>query len=119
MTDRGGEFTSNEFGEFCQSQGIGRQLTATYNPQQNGVAERKNRTIMNVVQSMLNEKQVSKTFWPEAVRWCVHIHNRCPTVAVENKTLEEAWSSEKPVHGRVFSNFRMCSTCSWTKSKED
>ena len=84
--DRGGEFTSNEFGEFCQSQVISRHLTAAYTPQQNGVAERKNRTIMNYVRSMLNEKQVPKALWLEAVRWCVHIQNRCPTVAVENKT---------------------------------
>lgn len=53
-TDRGGEFTSNEFGEFCKTHGISRQLTATYTPQQNGVAERKNRTVMNMVRSMLS-----------------------------------------------------------------
>ena len=47
--DRGGEFTSNEFGEFCKSHGIRRLLTVAYTPQQNGVAERKNRTIMNMV----------------------------------------------------------------------
>ena len=96
-TYRGGEFTLNEFRESCQSQGISRQLTTAYTPQKNRVAERKNRTIMNVVRSMLNEKQVPKAFWPEVVRWCVHIQNRFPIVAIENKTLEEAWSGEKPV----------------------
>ena len=55
-TDRGGEFLSREFEVFCQTQGIRRQLTTSYNPKKNGVAERKNRTIMNVVRSMLNEK---------------------------------------------------------------
>ena len=55
-TDRGGEFLSREFEVFCQTQGIRRQLTTSYTPKQNGVAERKNRTIMNVVRSMLNEK---------------------------------------------------------------
>lgn len=59
-TDRGGEFTSNEFSEFCKAQGIKRQLTAAYTPQQNGVAERKNTTIMNAVRSMLNERGVPK-----------------------------------------------------------
>ena len=49
MTDRGGEFTSNKFGEFYQSQGISRQLMAAYTSQQNRVAKRKNRKIMNVV----------------------------------------------------------------------
>jgi len=96
-TDRGGEFLSNEFEEFCRTQGIRRQLTTSYTPQQNGVVERKNRTIMNAVRSMLSEKQVPKVFWPEAVRWCVHIQNRCPTVAMDNVTPEEAWSGQKPV----------------------
>ena len=48
-TDRGGEFCSNKFKEFCKSQGISRQLTASFTPQQNGVALRKNGTIINVV----------------------------------------------------------------------
>lgn len=48
-TDRGGEFTSDEFNNFCETHGIRRQLTAAYTPQQNGVAERKNQTIMNMV----------------------------------------------------------------------
>ncbi|GJU04879.1 retrovirus-related pol polyprotein from transposon TNT 1-94 [Tanacetum coccineum] len=79
-------------------------MKAAYTPQQNGVAERKNRTIMNMVRSMLTEKQVPKMFWPEAVRWSVHILNRCPTVAVQNQTPEEAWSGVKPVidYFRVF-----------------
>ena len=45
-TDRGGEFCSNEFIKFCEEKGIRRQLTAAYIPQQNGVAERKNRIIL-------------------------------------------------------------------------
>nr|GFA00891.1 zinc finger, CCHC-type [Tanacetum cinerariifolium] len=47
-TDRGGEFTSNEFNQFCKENGIARQLTAPYSPQQNGVVERRNRTIIDV-----------------------------------------------------------------------
>jgi len=48
-TDRGGEFISQDFNDFCKENGIKRQLTAAYTPQQNGVAERKNQTIMNLV----------------------------------------------------------------------
>ncbi|PRQ17740.1 putative RNA-directed DNA polymerase [Rosa chinensis] len=96
-TDRGGEFTSQEFNTFCSTHGISRQLTAAYTPQQNGVAERKNRTIMNMVRSMLSEKQVPKVFWPEAVNWSIHILNRSPTLAVKDMTPEEAWSGIKPV----------------------
>lgn len=80
-------------------------MTAAYTPQQNnGVAERKNRTIMNMVRSMLSAKRIPKTFWPEAVNWTVHVLNRCPTLAVKNKTPEEAWSGLKPSvdHFRVF-----------------
>ena len=95
-TDRGGEFTSQEFNAFCDGNGISRQLTAAYTPQQNGVAERKNRTIMNMVRSMLSEKKIPRTFWPEAVNWTVHVLNRCPTLAVRDRTPEEAWSGVKP-----------------------
>lgn len=98
-TDRGGEFTSSEFSNFCVENGIKRQLTAPYSPQQNGVAERKNRTIMNMVRSMMIAKNIPKSFWPEAVNWAVHVLNRSPTLAVQNKTPEEAWSGEKPSVG--------------------
>jgi len=84
-TYRGGEFTSNEFNEFCKINGISRQLTTSYTPQQNGAAERKNRTIMNMVRCMLCDKQVPKSFWPEAAKWTVHVLNRSPTLTVKDK----------------------------------
>jgi transposase InsO family protein len=89
-TDRDGEFTSSEFFEFCETNGIHHQLTAAYTSQQNGVAGRKNRTIMNMVRSLLTSRQVPKTFWPAAFNWVVHILNRSPMLAVQNKTPEEA-----------------------------
>ena len=49
-----------------------------------------------MVRSMLSEKQISKSFWPEAVNWIVHVLNRSPTLAVINKTPEEAWNGFKP-----------------------
>ncbi|XP_073152810.1 uncharacterized protein [Henckelia pumila] len=103
-TDRGGEYNSNEFSNFCETHGIKRQLTAAYTPQQNGVCERKNRTIMNMVRSLLRTSGVPKNFWPEAVNWTVHILNRSPTLSVQNMTPEEAWSGRKPVvdHFRIF-----------------
>ena len=103
-SDRGGEFTSFEFNEFWMEHGIKRQLTAAYTPQQNGVAERKNRMIMNLVRCLLMEKLVPKEFWPEAVNWAVYLMNRSPTIAVRDRTPEEAWSNLKPSvkHCRVF-----------------
>ena len=103
-TDRGGEFCSNEFTKFCEEKGIRRQLTTAYTPQQNGVAERKNRTILNMVRSLLNKGEVPKEFWPEAVVWSVHILNRSPTFSVRDMTPQEAWSGRKPAvdHFRIF-----------------
>jgi len=65
-TDSEGEFTSHEFNVFCGEHDINRQLTTAYTPQQNGVAEKKNITIMNIVRSLLSEKKIPKMFWPEA-----------------------------------------------------
>lgn len=103
-TDRGGEFTSNEFTTFCSTQGITRQLTTAYTPQQNGVAERKNRTIMNMVRAMLKDKQMPKEFWAEAANWSTHILNRSPTSSLNNQTPQEAWTGTKPIvsHFKIF-----------------
>jgi transposase InsO family protein len=72
-TDRGREYTSITFNEFCDVNDIRRQLTAAYTPHQNGVSQRKNGTIMNMVRCMLGDRNVPKNFWPEAVNWVVHI----------------------------------------------
>ena len=66
-TDRGGEYNSHEFASFCETHGIKRQLTTAYTPQQNGVCERKNRTILSMVRSLLIRRCIPKSFWPEAV----------------------------------------------------
>ena len=60
------------------------------------MAERKNRTMFNLVRCILTDKQVPKVYWPEAVKWCVHVLNRSPTLAIEYITPEEAWSGLKP-----------------------
>lgn len=103
-TDRGGEFNSNEFNKFCKENGIRRHLTAAYTPQQNGVAERKNRTVMNMVRCLLSQKGMPKTFWPEAVNCSFYLLNRCPTLSLKDMTPEEAWTGIKPSvsHFRVF-----------------
>jgi len=66
-TDRGGEFTLTIFNKFCEDHGIRHFLTASYSPQQNGITEQKNRTILDMVQSMLKSKNLSKELWAEAV----------------------------------------------------
>lgn len=70
-TDRGGEYTSNAFREFCRNNGVKHQLTAAYSPQQNGVSERKNKTIVEMARSMLKGKHLPKVFWAEDVSCAV------------------------------------------------
>ena len=65
--DNGGEFCSKEFEEFCKKCGIARQKTTPYTPQQNGVAERMNRTLMEKARSMLSGAGLEQKFWAEAV----------------------------------------------------
>lgn len=95
-TDRRGEFTSDNFNKFCKEQGIKRQLTATYSPQQNGVAERQNRTIMNMVRCLLSEKEMPRSLWLDAGRWTTHILNRSLTKAIKDQVPEERWTGIKP-----------------------
>lgn len=83
--------------KFCDNHGIRKELTTPYTPQQNGVSERKNRTILNMVRSMLAKGRFLKTCWPQATNWSIHVLNRSPTFAVQNMTPEEAWSGRKPV----------------------
>ncbi|KAL4378928.1 hypothetical protein GQ457_02G031910 [Hibiscus cannabinus] len=103
-SDRGGKFTSNEFNDFCKANGIRRPLTVPRSPQQNGVVERKNRTILNMARSMLKAKNMPKEFWAEAVSCAVYLSNRSPTKNMDNVTPQEAWSGRKPSvrHIRVF-----------------
>ncbi|GJY79920.1 zinc finger, CCHC-type containing protein [Tanacetum coccineum] len=95
-TDRGGEFTSNEFTKYCKENGIARQLTAPYSPQQNGVVERRNRTVLSTTRSMMKAMKLPLTFWAEAVRHAIYILNRVPTRALEDKTPYEALYNRKP-----------------------
>ncbi|KAM7495301.1 hypothetical protein LguiB_029910 [Lonicera macranthoides] len=102
--DRGGEYCSKAFEQFCDVQGIQRELTAAYSPQQNGVSDRKHRTILNIVRSLLARGKIAKSFWPEAVNWSVHVFNRSPTFFIQIMTSEEAWNRRKPAvdHFRLF-----------------
>ncbi|RVW33419.1 Retrovirus-related Pol polyprotein from transposon TNT 1-94 [Vitis vinifera] len=93
-SDRGMEYTSSQFGNFCEDEGVERQLTVAYTPQQNGVVERKNQTVMEMAKAMLYEKGLPKIFWAEAVNTAVYLLNRGPTKALLNKTPIEAWREE-------------------------
>lgn len=85
-SDNGGEYTSAEFKDYLRKEGIRNQLTVPKCPEQNGVAEHLNRTLMEMVRSMLSVFKLPQTFWAEALNTAVYIRNRCPTRAVEGST---------------------------------
>jgi hypothetical protein len=103
-SDQGGEFTANDFEAFCTQQGIRHQTKPAYTPQLNDVAERKNRTILDMARSLLKAKKLPKQYWAEAVSCAVYLLNRCPTRSLQAVTPQEAWSGHKPsvTHLRVF-----------------
>ena len=65
-SDNGGEYISNEFKKFCTKEGIQRELIAPHNPQQNWVAERKNKTIVGAARAMLHDQGLRLILWVEA-----------------------------------------------------
>ncbi len=102
--DGGGEYFSNEFSEYLKEHGIQRKYSCSYSPQQNGVAERKNKHIVKITRAMLNEKNLLNYFWAKAVTTAIYIMNRTPTTAIHGVTPEEKFTGKKPdvSHLRVF-----------------
>jgi hypothetical protein len=102
-SDGGGEYTSHDFRTFYEGNGIKHEITAPYTPQHNGMAERRNRTIMNMTRCMLKEKGLPHSFWGEVVVTACYVLNRSPTKKV-NKVPEVIWSGQTPSvkHLRVF-----------------
>lgn len=84
-SDRGGEYTSNQFVNFCRKNGIKKELTANYTLHQNGVAERKNKTIVEMARSMMKAKGLPIEYWGEVVAIVVYLVNRSPTKAIRDK----------------------------------
>lgn len=103
-SDNGGEFTSKVFDQYLISKGITRERTNPETPQQNGVAERANRTIFETTRTMLHAAKLDKPFWAEAASTAVYLRNLCPTKAVKGMTPYELWTGMKPVvsHLRPF-----------------
>ena len=90
-SDRGGEFTSNDFNTFCEENGIKRQLSAPRTPERNGIVERRNRSVIEVARAMLAENDVSKTFWREVVNTIVYTMNRVQVRKDTRNTPFELW----------------------------
>ena len=77
-TDKGGEYTSKEFLEFCSSEGIKKEHTVPHTPRRNGVVKRKNRTLVGAAKAMLFDQGLPLFIWVEAYKTVVYIYNRCP-----------------------------------------
>ncbi|MCO5575721.1 hypothetical protein L7F22_029524 [Adiantum nelumboides] len=94
-TDRGGEYMSGAFKDFLGKKGIKHQCTMPYTPQQNGVAERKNSSLMEMARCMLKAKNLPHKLWMEPVACATHVLNMCPTRALKTITPYESCSGSK------------------------
>ncbi|KAH9723668.1 hypothetical protein KPL70_007189 [Citrus sinensis] len=93
-TDNGGEYTDGEFLAFYKQKGIQRQFTVAYTPQQNGVAERMNRTLTERIRAMLRTAGLPNSLWAEAAKTACYIVNRSPSTAIGLKTAMEMWTGK-------------------------
>ena len=95
-SDNGGELN-----DFYKEAKIRRKLITPYNPQQNGVAERKNRTIMEAMKTMIYDQDLRMHLWVEAARNVVYVQNRISHSALGFKTPEEMFTEKKPEVGHL------------------
>lgn len=100
-TDNSLEYCNKTFDKFCKGKGILRQKTCPYTPQQNGVAERLNCTILEKVRSLLSETGLSESFWAEASSNVVYMINITPSIPLELKVPEEVWSGRVPEYSHM------------------
>ena len=94
-TDRGREYLSNLFKAYCDEKGIARQLTIPYMPQQNGVAERRNMTLLDMVRSMMVQVKLPISFLGDPLMTTAYILNRVPSKSVPS-TPYELWKGVTP-----------------------
>ena len=96
-TDNGGEYMSKEFQTYLTSKGIEHQLTVPHSPQQNGVAERLNSTLMESARAMLSHSNLPNKFWAEALATAAYLRNRITTSANEQQLTFEKWYGTNPI----------------------
>ena len=95
-SDHGSEFENQKFEHFCSKHGIDHNFFAPRTPQQNGVVERKNRSLEEMARTMLCEGNLPRYFWAEAVNTACYILNRVSTRPIIKKTPYEIWKGRKP-----------------------
>ena len=94
-SDNRTDFVNTKFKEFCSQYGIQHQLTITYNPQQNGKAERFNGTLINAAKTLLNDAKLSHQFWEDAIDTANYVRNRLPHKGNSNKIPYEILNKTK------------------------
>ncbi|GJW98607.1 putative ribonuclease H-like domain-containing protein [Tanacetum coccineum] len=94
-SDNGTEFKNSVMNQFCEMKGIKREFSVARTPQQNGVAERRNRTLIEAARTMLVDSKLPTTFWAEAVNTACYVLNRVLVIKPHTKTPYEL------IHGRT------------------
>nr|GEX54261.1 ribonuclease H-like domain-containing protein [Tanacetum cinerariifolium] len=97
--DNGGEFRNKEMNDFCLQKWIKREFSNARTPQQNGVAERRNRTLIEASKTMLADAKLPVTFWAEAVNTACYVQNRVLVTKSHNKTPYELFNGRTPAIG--------------------
>ncbi|KAL0272978.1 UNVERIFIED_CONTAM: hypothetical protein PYX00_005765 [Menopon gallinae] len=100
QSDNGTEYVNNEFDKYLKENGIQRRLSISYSPQQNGISERKNRTLLDMARCLLIQAGMKPSFWAEAVNTANYIRNRCPTSA-QNSSPYEILFGKQPYLGHM------------------
>jgi transposase InsO family protein len=95
-SDNGSEFKNLQVEEYLEEEGVKHEFSAPYTPQQNGVVERKNRTLIDMARTMLGEFKTPERFWSEAVNTACHAINRLYLHRLLKKTSYELLTSNKP-----------------------
>ncbi|GJS56535.1 retrovirus-related pol polyprotein from transposon TNT 1-94 [Tanacetum coccineum] len=95
-SDNGTEFKNKVMDDFCREKGIKREYSVARTPQQNSVAERRNRTLIEAARTMLANSKLPTTFWAEAVSTACYVQNRVLVVKPHNKTPYELFRGFKP-----------------------
>nr|GEW13254.1 hypothetical protein [Tanacetum cinerariifolium] len=97
--DNEGEFRNKKMNDFCSRKGIKREFSNARTPQQNGVTERRNRTLIEVARTMLADAKLPVTFWAEAVNTACYVQNKVLENKSQNKTLYELFIGRTPAIG--------------------
>ncbi|GJX48883.1 putative ribonuclease H-like domain-containing protein [Tanacetum coccineum] len=96
-SDNGTEFKNSVMNQFCKKKGIKREFSIARTPQQNSVAEKKNRTLVEATRTMLVESKLTTTFWAEAVNIACYVQNRVLVIKPHNKTPYELIRGRTPL----------------------